>query len=82
MKAFYKIILGLSLTYHDVEDFDNDLYRNLKWCLDNSVEGLGFTFTETRDYFGQSEEIEIIEGGKDLEVTDKNKFDYVQKLAY
>ena len=82
VKAFYKIILGLPLTYHDVEDFDNDLYRNLKWCLDNSVEGLGLTFTETRDYFGQNEEIEIIEGGKDIEVTDTNKFDYVQKMAY
>lgn len=42
----------MPLTYHDVEDFDNDVYRNLKWCLDNSVEHLGLAFTETRDYFG------------------------------
>jgi len=74
--------LGLPLTYHDVEDFDNDVYRNLKWCLDNSVTNLGLTFTETIDYFGQSEEIEIIEGGKDIEVDDENKYDYVQRMAY
>ena len=37
VKAFYKIILGMPLTYHDVEDYDNELYKNLKWCLENSV---------------------------------------------
>lgn len=54
MKALYKIILGLSLNYHDVEDFDNELYKNLKWCLENDVEGLSLTFTETVDYYGQN----------------------------
>lgn len=53
----------MPLTYHDVEDFDNDLYRNLKWCLDNPVEGLGLTFSETQDYFGESKDVEIIQGG-------------------
>lgn len=77
VKALYKIILGLPLTYHDVEDFDNDLYRNLKWCLDNSVEGLGLSFSETIEYFGENKEIEIIPGGKDIEVDNTNKFDYV-----
>jgi hypothetical protein len=52
VKAFYKIILGLPLNYHDVEDFDNELYKNLRWCLENSVEGLGISFSEVQDYFG------------------------------
>jgi hypothetical protein len=75
-------MLGLPLNYHDVEDFDNELYKNLSWCLQNSVEGLGFTFTETREYFGKNEEIEIIPGGATIDVTDENKADYVQKMAY
>jgi E3 ubiquitin-protein ligase HUWE1 len=82
VKALYKIILGMPLCYHDVEDFDNELYNNLKWCLNNSVESLGLTFTETTDYFGQTSEIELIEGGKDKDVTDENKYDYVLKMAY
>jgi hypothetical protein len=82
VKALYKIILGLPLNYHDVEDFDNELYKNLKWCLENSVEGLGITFTETIDYYGESKEIEIIEGGANIEVTEKNKAEYVQRMAY
>ncbi len=39
-------------------------------------------FAETRDYFGQNEEVELIEGGKDKEVTDENKYEYVQCMAY
>lgn len=69
--------MGLPLTYHDVEDFDNEVYQNLKWCLDNSVENLGLAFTESRDYFGQTEEVEIMDGGKDIDVTDDNKYEYV-----
>jgi E3 ubiquitin-protein ligase HUWE1 len=82
VKAFYKIILGMPLTYHDVEDFDNDLYRNLKWCLDNPVEGLGLTFSETRENFGETVEIDIVEAGRNLEVSEGNKFDYVQRMAF
>lgn len=81
MKALYKIILGLPLTYHDVEDFDNDLYRNLKWCLEHSVVGLGLAFTETQDFFGESKEVEIVPGGLNIEVTEDNKYEYVQKMA-
>ena len=82
VKAFYKIILGLPLTYHDVEDFDNDLYRNLKWCLEHSVQDLNLSFIETQDYFGQSKEVEIITDGSNTEVTDINKFEYVQSMAH
>jgi hypothetical protein len=70
VKALYKIILHMPLDYHDVEDFDNLLYKNLKWSLENSVEGIGLTFTETMDFFGKTDEIEIVPGGKDMEVTD------------
>ena len=75
-------MLGLPLNYHDVEDFDNELYKNLAWCLSNSVEGLGFTFTETIEYFGKNTEIEIIPGGSNIDVSDENKKEYVQKMAY
>jgi len=70
VKALYKIMLGLPLNYHDVEDFDNELYKNLSWCLNNSVEGLGFTFTETIENFGVNAEIEIIPNGSSIDVSD------------
>lgn len=82
VKALYKIILGMPLTYHDVEDFDNELYKNLRWCLENQVEGIGLTFSETFMFFDVPKDVEFIEGGKDIEVNDDNKFEYVQMKAY
>lgn len=67
----------MPLSYHDVEDFDNELYKNLKWCLENSVDFLGLTFTETANRFGENIEEEIMPGGKDIDVTEDNKFEYV-----
>jgi hypothetical protein len=65
------------LSYHDVEDFDNELYKNLKWTLENSITGFGQTFTEVVSYYGDNKDIELIPGGKDIEVDDENKFLYV-----
>lgn len=48
----------------------------------NSVEGLGITFTETIEYFGKNEEIEIIPNGANIDVTDENKDEYVKQMAY
>ena len=82
VKALYKLLLGLPLNYHDLEEFDNELYKNLKWCLENPVADLGLTFAETRDFFGVNEEVDLVEGGRELEVTEDNKFEYVQRMAY
>jgi len=37
VKAFYKIIRGSPLSWHDIEDYDNSFYTNLKWLLDNDA---------------------------------------------
>lgn len=73
---------GEPLTFLDLEDFDNEFYNNLKWCLENDVEPLYATFVTEQDFFGQSQEIELIEGGKKIPVTNENKGEYVEKLTY
>ena len=42
------------------------------------VESICSSFVETIEYFGEQKEIELCEGGKDIDVTDANKYDYVQ----
>lgn len=46
-RSFYKHILGVKVTYHDIEAVDPDYYKNLKWMLEvcdfNSTES-GFCF--------------------------------------
>lgn len=40
VKSFYKIMTGEPLTFQDLEDFDNEFFNNLKWCLENDIEPL------------------------------------------
>jgi E3 ubiquitin-protein ligase HUWE1 len=82
VKCFYKIMLSEALSLADLEDFDKDFHDNMKWCLENDVECLMTTFVAVTDYFGKPQEIELIENGKTIQVTNENKRDYVQKLAY
>jgi E3 ubiquitin-protein ligase HUWE1 len=34
------------------------------------------------EFFGKTEEVEFVPGGKEIDVTDENKYEYVQKKAY
>ncbi|KAJ0389170.1 hypothetical protein ATCC90586_010826 [Pythium insidiosum] len=41
-----KLILGIPVTFDDLEYYDAELYRNLKWLLENDgVEDLGLDFS-------------------------------------
>lgn len=43
-RSFYKHILGVKVTYHDIEAVDPDYYKNLKWMLEVS----GFIYLKSR----------------------------------
>ena len=51
VKALYKIMRGVPLTWHDIEDYDNAYYINLKWLFNNNAEILHQSFSETIDFF-------------------------------
>ena len=65
-----------------MEDFDNEIYNNLTWCLNNDVEPLMQTFTIEQEYFGRIELKELIPNGKNIPVTNENKKLYVEKMAF
>ncbi|GAB4839475.1 hypothetical protein Ancab_028998 [Ancistrocladus abbreviatus] len=88
-RSFYKHILGVKVTYHDIEAIDPDYYKNLKWMLENDrSDVLDLTFsidadeeklilyerTEVTDY-------ELIPGGRNIKVTEENKHQYVDLVA-
>lgn len=64
VKAFYKLIRGTPLSWHDMEDYDNKFYENLQWMLDNDASVLMRTFSETIDFFGQDKVIDLKPGGR------------------
>jgi E3 ubiquitin-protein ligase HUWE1 len=82
VKSLYKIMTGEALCFSDLEDFDNAFYNNMKWCLENDVECLMTTFVAETDYFGKPLEVELIENGKNITVSNSNKRDYVEKLCF
>lgn len=42
-RSFYKHMLGVKVTYHDIEAVDPDYYKNLKWMLE--VSGYSFSLS-------------------------------------
>jgi E3 ubiquitin-protein ligase HACE1 len=82
-RSFYKHILGIPVSYRDVESIDPEYASNLQWLLDNEIDSLGLelTFSLETDMFGMSEVIELKPGGNSIEVTDANKHEYVQLVT-
>jgi len=48
---------------------------------DGDVEDLGLTMTYALDMYGRSEEIELVPGGANIAVTNRNKPIYVMHLV-
>ncbi|CAL5383970.1 unnamed protein product [Camellia sinensis] len=88
-RSFYKHILGVKVTYHDIEAIDPDYFKNLKWMLENNTtDVLDLTFSidadeEKRILYEKTEvtDYELIPGGRNIRVTEENKHEYVDLVA-
>lgn len=79
---FYKMLLGKKVGLADLESIDADLHRSLHWTLDNPIEGvLDLTFSTDDQRFGEIVTVDLKPGGREIEVTDENKMEYVQLIA-
>ncbi|OQR89513.1 HECT E3 ubiquitin ligase [Thraustotheca clavata] len=75
----YKHILGIPITFSDLEFIDVDLYNNLRWLKQNNgVESLCLDFSvNVAQYGGAPLTIDLCPNGRNIPVTDDNKDDYV-----
>ncbi|XP_010542518.1 PREDICTED: E3 ubiquitin-protein ligase UPL1-like isoform X2 [Tarenaya hassleriana] len=88
-RSFYKHILGVKVTYHDIEAVDPDYYKNLKWLLENDVSDiLDLTFSmdadEEKHILYEKAEVtdyELKPGGRNIRVTEETKHEYVDLVA-
>lgn len=76
------MMLGEDLAFTDLEDLDNEYYNNLKWSLENDVDYLEQYFCVTKDFFGKTEEIDLIPNGKNIKITNENKMKYIEKRVH
>ncbi|KAI9905769.1 hypothetical protein PsorP6_014199 [Peronosclerospora sorghi] len=74
-----KHILGIPITFSDLEFVDNELYKNLKWMQENtSVESLALDFTvNVGQTPGKIKVVDLKPGGSNIPVTEENKMDYI-----
>lgn len=80
--ALYKMMLNKKVVLQDMEGVDAEFYRSLKWILENDItDVLDLTFSAEDDKFGEIVEIDLKEGGKDIEVTEENKHEYVELIT-
>jgi len=80
--SFYKMILRKPMSLVDLERFDAELHRSLRWMLDNDItDVLDETFSLTEDRFGEMLNIELKPGGSNIPVTEDNKKEYVEAVV-
>jgi E3 ubiquitin ligase SMURF1/2 len=77
-----KHILGVPISFSDLEFLDEELYRNATWLRDNeNVDNLSLDFTiQHMDGNDEMVTTELKPGGRDVLVTDENKEEYLDLL--
>ena len=80
--ALYKMMLRKKVMLQDMEGVDAEVYNSLNWMLKNSIDGvLDLTFSADDERFGEVVAVDLKPDGKDIEVTDENKKEYVELFS-
>ncbi|DAZ99713.1 TPA: hypothetical protein N0F65_000891 [Lagenidium giganteum] len=73
-----KTILGMPVSFDDLQFHDPSLYKNLRWLLDNDgAESLALTFSVSKRINGDDVDIDLIPDGQSVAVIDDNKREFV-----
>ncbi|XP_066998095.2 E3 ubiquitin-protein ligase HECW2 [Anabrus simplex] len=82
-RPFYKALLRLPVSLSDLESLDGEFHQSLLWIKENDITGdqLDLTFAVTEEVFGQVVERELKPGGRNINVTEKNKKEYLERIV-
>lgn len=70
-----KHVLGIPISFSDLEFLDDELHRNCQWLKKSTnVENLCLTFSVMLE---NGQEIDLKENGRNIDVTDENKEEYL-----
>lgn len=80
--ALYKMMLHKKVVLQDMEGVDAEFYRSLQWMADNDITDiLDLTFSAEDDRFGEIVEVDLKPNGRNIEVTEENKHEYVELIC-
>uniref|UniRef100_K3X447 HECT-type E3 ubiquitin transferase n=1 Tax=Globisporangium ultimum (strain ATCC 200006 / CBS 805.95 / DAOM BR144) TaxID=431595 RepID=K3X447_GLOUD len=75
-----KTILGIPVTFSDLEYLDPEAYRSMVWLMENNgVDDLGLDFSVMESRGGELVQVELIPNGSNITVTDANKHTYLKR---
>jgi len=88
VQFLYKHLLGWPITFADLKQVDEDVYRNLRQIETMVGDGDGddindilcLDFTTTKEILDRKEVVELVEGGADVEVTNDNYHQYLEAI--
>ncbi|XP_069683544.1 E3 ubiquitin-protein ligase HECW2-like isoform X2 [Periplaneta americana] len=82
-RPFYKALLRLPVSLSDLESLDGEFHQSLLWIKENDISSdlLDLTFAVTEEVFGQVVERELKPGGRNINVTEKNKKEYLERVV-
>ena len=83
-RSFYKHMLGIPVDYVDIEAIEPEYFKSLKMILDMPLEDLGLelNFSAESTIFGKRQVVDLVPNGRNIEVTDENKMEYVQLISH
>ncbi|KAI9360660.1 hypothetical protein BD770DRAFT_361961 [Pilaira anomala] len=80
--SLYRMVLNKKVLVENMESVDAEYYRSLKWILDNDITDiLELTFSVDDDRFGELVTVDLKDNGRDIEVTEENKAEYVDLVT-
>lgn len=85
VQHIYKHILGWPISFKDLRRVDEEYYNSLKNLVDlaksesgEDLSMLCLDFTTALEMLGEKEEVELVEGGADIELTNENFPEYLE----
>ncbi|KAF2166835.1 hypothetical protein M409DRAFT_22890 [Zasmidium cellare ATCC 36951] len=80
--AFYKMILKKKVSLQDMEGVDAEFHRTLTWSMENDITDVIYsTFSVEDERFGEKVTVDLKPGGRDIEVTNENKKEYIDLIT-
>lgn len=77
--AMYKMMLRKKIILQDLESVDSEMFKSLVWMLENDITDILYeTFSVEEDRFGEKVTIDLKPNGRDVEVTNENKREFVE----
>eukprot|EP00802_Teleaulax_amphioxeia_P006958 Tamp_06964.p1 GENE.Tamp_06964~~Tamp_06964.p1 ORF type:complete len:845 (-),score=150.88 Tamp_06964:64-2436(-) len=83
--AVYKKLLLKPFTVEDLVDVDSEMHQSLEWIMDCNAdeEDLGmYMCVDSTDKDGRPITIDLVQGGRDKEVTEANKTEFVDRMLH